>query len=76
MFVCMHGLLAKSMTNLSREWAGYLVSSKKAIFMVLMSTSVCALAKMATSPPLTTLRVFHTTIICGKMTEQSAGNFF
>lgn len=32
-------------------FARYLVSSKKAIFKAWMSTSVCALASMATSPP-------------------------
>lgn len=47
--------------NTNTESGGYLVSSKKATFMVWMSTSVCALAKMVTSPLLVTFRVLHTT---------------
>lgn len=41
--------------------APYLVSSKKAIFKVWMSTPVCALASTTTSPPQVTWAVFHTT---------------
>lgn len=66
--------ILKMRSYLQQEWINiklktkieqdrYLVSSKKATFMVLMSTSVWALAKMVASPPFLTFTVFHTTTI-------------
>lgn len=39
--------------------------------MVMMSTSVCALAKTVTCPPLPTLEVFHTTTIYERLDQRN-----